>query len=199
MNRKGILQGNSSELSPDFHNMINYLNILGCYIWKSNQIHFGSYSGEHNVVSGALRALNCSKIIEIHWFSRQKKNTFFFKKKVIWNQKKTLWGELTAYRIGVPPLWRRGWGSLRILDTISKIRSGSGFLVRICGEEKNGIWASFCEGKTVFERHGKVKFSSATHPMTLLANAVHRISLCSFARCKRKKWKYMDLSRENTV
>ena len=38
----------------------------------------------------------------------------------------------------------------------------------------------------MFERHEKVKFSSATHPMTLLANAVHRISLCSFARCKRK-------------
>ena len=80
MNRKGILEGNSSELPPDFHNMVNYLNKLGCYTRKSNQIHFGSYSGEHNVVSGALRALNCSKIIEIHWFSRQK-ITFFYDEK----------------------------------------------------------------------------------------------------------------------
>ena len=71
-------------------------------------------------------------------------------------------------------------------DTIRIWFSGQDHSPPAGGEEIFGIWASFCEGKTVFERHEKANFPSATHPMTLLANAVHRISLCSFTRCKRK-------------
>ena len=58
------------------------------------------------------------------------------------------------------------------MDTISIWFSGHDHSAPAGGQENFGIWASFCEGKTVFERHEKVNFSSATHPMTLLANAV---------------------------
>ena len=75
-NFRGKFIGVASWLSQDD----KILKELDCYTQKSDQIHFGSYSGEHNVVSGALRALNCSKSSKSIDFL-VKKNTFFYDEK----------------------------------------------------------------------------------------------------------------------